>query len=254
MEFIAKPSPYPYAKLLRATGPVRDSCFCEDSSGTCCPRARWGCHRAGGRNGEPQASLLRRMPPPSFRPHAVIDDVCDLPGCSTPSRRVPRGGRCGRGARPAATPHQTEERNDGRGSESRYWRRGRRKKAAEPETGAAAEAPSAAEGPGAGGSRGPGRPGGKVAAGRLRTAVAAFAAEDGTEGAETRPSRCRRRSVGRAESGARKKPRRRGRRRRKPSEGAAPQAADAIVPPPGADVPDEARRTRSKSRRRRSGT
>ena len=44
MEYIAKPSPYPYEKLLRATGTrAEDSCFCEDSRRTCCPRTRWGC-------------------------------------------------------------------------------------------------------------------------------------------------------------------------------------------------------------------
>jgi ribonuclease E len=124
----------------------------------------------------------------------------------------------------------------------RYWRRGRRKKAAEPETGAAAEAPSAAEGAGEPEGAGvPEDPEGRSPQDGYEPPVAAFAAEDGTEGAgDAAGEGAGAAAEAGAESGARKKPRRRGRRRRKPSEGAAPQAADAIVPPPGADVPDEA--------------
>jgi putative hydrolase of the HAD superfamily len=81
MEYIAKPSPYPYAKLLRATGAsAENSVFCEDSRRNLLPAHEMGMFTVlVGGNAEPQASLLRRMPPPSFRPHAVIDDVCDLP-------------------------------------------------------------------------------------------------------------------------------------------------------------------------------
>jgi hypothetical protein len=61
-----------------------------------------------GGNREPQASLFRRMPPPSFRPHAVIDDVCDLPkvlrGFPPASREA--DGSDG-GARREAPLHQT---------------------------------------------------------------------------------------------------------------------------------------------------
>ena len=61
-----------------------------------------------GGNAEPQASLLKRMPPPSFRPHAVIDDVCDLPDVLhgfPPLSREAAGS--GRGARLPAPPYQT---------------------------------------------------------------------------------------------------------------------------------------------------
>lgn len=82
MEYIAKPSPYPYAKLLRAAGTrAEDSCFCEDSRRNLLPAHEMGMFTVlVGGSAEPQASLLRKMPPPSFRPHAVIDDVCALPG------------------------------------------------------------------------------------------------------------------------------------------------------------------------------
>jgi putative hydrolase of the HAD superfamily len=91
MEYIAKPSPYPYAKLLRATGSrAEDSCFCEDSRRNLLPAREMGMFTVlVGGNREPQASLLRGMPPPSFRPHAVIGDVCDLPGVLHAFRRCP---------------------------------------------------------------------------------------------------------------------------------------------------------------------
>lgn len=110
MEYIAKPSPYPYAKLLRATGTrAEDSCFCEDSRRNLLPAREMGMFTVlvdGDR--EPQASLLWRMPPPSFRPHAVVDDVCDLPGVLHVFPPLFRGavGSAG-GARPSAKPHQT---------------------------------------------------------------------------------------------------------------------------------------------------
>jgi len=54
-----------------------------------------------GGSAEPQASLLRRMPPPSFRPHAVIEDVCELPVALRDFPPMTRGdGGNGRGARP----------------------------------------------------------------------------------------------------------------------------------------------------------
>lgn len=110
MEYIAKPSPYPYAKLLRATGSrAEDSCFCEDSRRNLLPAREMGMFTVlVGGNREPQASLLGRMPPPSFRPHAVIDDVCDLPGVlhAFPPLSREAAGAAG-GARLAAPPHQT---------------------------------------------------------------------------------------------------------------------------------------------------
>jgi len=110
MEYIAKPSPYPYGKLLRAAGTrAEDSCFCEDSRRNLLPAQELGMFTVlVGGDAEPQASLLKRMPPPSFRPHAVIDDVCDLPGVLhgfPPLSREAAGS--GRGARLTAPLHQT---------------------------------------------------------------------------------------------------------------------------------------------------
>ena len=81
MEYIAKPSPYPYTKLLRAMGTgAEDSLFCEDSRRNLLPAHEMGMFTVlVGGSAEPQGALLKKMPPPSFRPHAVIDDVCDLP-------------------------------------------------------------------------------------------------------------------------------------------------------------------------------
>jgi len=48
MEYIAKPSLYPYAKLLRVTGAaVRIPSSARTAAGTCCPRANWGCSPCG---------------------------------------------------------------------------------------------------------------------------------------------------------------------------------------------------------------
>jgi putative hydrolase of the HAD superfamily len=69
MEYIAKPSPYPYAKLLRVTGARgEDSLFCEDSSNNLLPARKLGMFTVwvGGNEKESPA-------------HAVVKDVCDLP-------------------------------------------------------------------------------------------------------------------------------------------------------------------------------
>ncbi len=70
MEYVAKPSRYPYEKLLRSTGTApRDSLFCEDLRENLVPARELGMFTGwvGGR-GE------------GFPAHAVIDDVCELPG------------------------------------------------------------------------------------------------------------------------------------------------------------------------------
>ena len=81
MEYIAKPSPYPYKKLLRAMGSVaEDSLFCDDSRRNLLPAREMGIFTVQvGESAEPQGALALKMPPPSFRPHAVIEDICDLP-------------------------------------------------------------------------------------------------------------------------------------------------------------------------------
>ena len=81
MEYIAKPSPYPYKKLLRVMGAVaEDSLFCDDSRRNLLPAREMGIFTVlVGESAEPQGALLLKMPPPSFRPHAVIKDICDLP-------------------------------------------------------------------------------------------------------------------------------------------------------------------------------
>jgi FMN phosphatase YigB (HAD superfamily) len=69
MEYIAKPSPYPYAKLLRVTGARgEDSLFCEDSRKNLLPAIELGMFTVwvGGNEEESPA-------------HAVVQDVCDLP-------------------------------------------------------------------------------------------------------------------------------------------------------------------------------
>ena len=69
MEYIAKPSPYPYAKLLRVTGARgEDSLFCEDSRKNLLPARELGMFTVwvGGNEKESPA-------------HAVVKDVCDLP-------------------------------------------------------------------------------------------------------------------------------------------------------------------------------
>lgn len=79
MEYRAKPSPYPYAKLLRATGTAaRDSLLCEDLRENLVPARDLGIFtvlvtRENGREREVS-------PRDRFRfPHAVLADVCDLP-------------------------------------------------------------------------------------------------------------------------------------------------------------------------------
>ncbi|MBI5905433.1 MAG: pyrimidine 5'-nucleotidase [Deltaproteobacteria bacterium] len=70
MEYIAKPSPYPYAKLLRATGTrAEDSLFCEDSRQNLLPARELGMFTVwvGGNADDSPA-------------HAVVRDVCELPG------------------------------------------------------------------------------------------------------------------------------------------------------------------------------
>jgi putative hydrolase of the HAD superfamily len=69
MEYIAKPSPYPYEKLLRVTGARgEDSLFCEDSRKNLLPARDLGIFTVwvGGNEKESPA-------------HAVVKDVCDLP-------------------------------------------------------------------------------------------------------------------------------------------------------------------------------
>jgi len=70
MEYIAKPSPYPYAKLLQATGACADaSLFCEDIRENLLPARELGMFTVwvGGREDTSPA-------------HAVVGDVCELPG------------------------------------------------------------------------------------------------------------------------------------------------------------------------------
>lgn len=69
MDYIAKPSPYPYEKLLRATGTAAgESLFCEDVRENLLPARDLGMFTVwvGGRAEDSPA-------------HAVIPDVCDLP-------------------------------------------------------------------------------------------------------------------------------------------------------------------------------
>ncbi|MBI5577240.1 MAG: pyrimidine 5'-nucleotidase [Deltaproteobacteria bacterium] len=70
MEYIAKPSPYPYAKLLKVTGAsAAASLFCEDVRENLLPARELGMFTVwvGGRG---EASPA----------HAIVRDVCDLPG------------------------------------------------------------------------------------------------------------------------------------------------------------------------------
>ncbi|HSM00671.1 MAG TPA: pyrimidine 5'-nucleotidase [Candidatus Limnocylindria bacterium] len=69
MEYVAKPSRYPYEKLLRATGiDPRDSLFCEDLRENLVPARELGMFAVWVGGGEE-----------GFPAHAVIEDVCDLP-------------------------------------------------------------------------------------------------------------------------------------------------------------------------------
>lgn len=70
MEYIAKPSPYPYAKLLQATGVRAEaSLFCEDVRENLLPARELGMFTVwvGGRDEVSPA-------------HAVVGDICELPG------------------------------------------------------------------------------------------------------------------------------------------------------------------------------
>lgn len=69
MEYIAKPFPFAYAKLLREAGATgAESLFCEDRPENLLPALDLGMFTVwvGGRAGESSA-------------HAVVEDVCDLP-------------------------------------------------------------------------------------------------------------------------------------------------------------------------------
>jgi putative hydrolase of the HAD superfamily len=69
MEYVAKPSPYPYGKLLRANGVnAEDSLFCEDLRENLFPARELGMFTVWVGGGEE-----------GFPAHAVIEDVCDLP-------------------------------------------------------------------------------------------------------------------------------------------------------------------------------
>lgn len=94
MEYIAKPFPYPYEKLLRENGTrPREALFCEDLRENLVPAHDLGMFTVWVGGGEE-----------GFPAHAVIEDVCDLP------RILPRflgGGtgvawKDGRGAGPGA--------------------------------------------------------------------------------------------------------------------------------------------------------
>lgn len=91
MEYVAKPSPYPYGKLLRETGASPgESLFCEDLRENLRPARDLGMFTVWVGGGEE-----------GFPAHAVIGDVCDLP------RVLPRflgsgGGAPGRPGAPDA--------------------------------------------------------------------------------------------------------------------------------------------------------
>jgi len=137
MEYIAKPSPYPYAKLLRVTGARgEDSLFCEDSRNNCCPRRTGDVHRVGGREREGVSGARRRerrVRPAGralrFPPHSRWN------------------GGAARGASGNGRPGKREERRKTEGKPKRsYWRRGpRKKKGAEDAAGTAAATPPVTE-------------------------------------------------------------------------------------------------------------
>ena len=82
MEYDAKPSPYPYRKLLRVTDArPEDSLICEDSRRNLLPARALGMFTVlvGGNGVESPGSPEGDSPEGSFRPHAVVSDVCDLP-------------------------------------------------------------------------------------------------------------------------------------------------------------------------------
>lgn len=70
MEYVAKPSPYPYAKLLQATGArAESSLFCEDVRENLVPARELGMFTVWVGGSEESSPA-----------HAVVDDVCELPG------------------------------------------------------------------------------------------------------------------------------------------------------------------------------
>jgi putative hydrolase of the HAD superfamily len=70
MEYVAKPSPYPYAKLLHATGArAESSLFCEDVRENLVPARELGMFTVWVGGSEESSPA-----------HAVVDDVCELPG------------------------------------------------------------------------------------------------------------------------------------------------------------------------------
>lgn len=91
MEYMAKPSPYPYGKLLRTTGAsASDSLLCEDVHRNLAPARDLGIFTVlvtgrGGNEGVPVSGLA------AHSAHAVVDDVCDLP--SVLPRFLGNGGR-----------------------------------------------------------------------------------------------------------------------------------------------------------------
>jgi FMN phosphatase YigB (HAD superfamily) len=102
MEYIAKPSPYPYRKLLRVTDSrPEDSLFCEDSRRNLLPARELGMFTVlvGGNGEEPPASPEGDRTEGVFRPHAIVTDVCDLPDVLHDFPPLARGnGGDGRGA------------------------------------------------------------------------------------------------------------------------------------------------------------
>ncbi len=139
MEYIAKPSPYPYAKLLRVTGARgEDSLFCEDSRKNLLPALELGMFTVwvGGNEKESPA-------------HAVVQDVCDLPDVLHGFPPMSRwNGGAARGASGNGCVPESGRNGMTEGKPKRsYWRRGpRKKKVAEDAAGTAAATPQAAEG------------------------------------------------------------------------------------------------------------
>ncbi len=116
MEYIAKPSPYPYTKLLRATGTrAEDSLFCEDSRRNLLPAGEMGMFTVWvGDEEHYRASRIPSAPSvQSFRPHAVVGDVCDLPGVLHDFPPMARGnGDAARGVRRKAAPRKHDGGNE----------------------------------------------------------------------------------------------------------------------------------------------
>jgi putative hydrolase of the HAD superfamily len=108
MEYLAKPSPYPYTKLLRATETrAEDSLFCEDSRRNLRPAHEMGMFTVWvGDEKHYEASRIGGAPSVQpFRPHAVVCDVCELPGVLHEFPPVARAnGMAARAARRKAAP------------------------------------------------------------------------------------------------------------------------------------------------------